>query len=55
VGEGSGGGVDFACLFEVRDEEKEDGDDDGDADPTDTTLLLLLLLPVARIVDVMVP
>ena len=53
MGEGSGGGVDFACLFEVRDEEKEDGDDDGDADPTDTTLLLLL--PVARIVDVMVP
>ena len=52
VGEGSGGGVDFACLFEVRDEEEEDGDAVEEAEPTDTTLLLLLF---ASMVDVMVP
>ena len=59
VREGSDGGVDFACLFEVRDQE-EDDDDDGDAveeaDPTDADpLLLLLLLLFASMVDVMVP
>jgi len=62
VREGSDGGVDFACLFEVRDQEEDDDDDDGDGDaveetdPTDTTLLLLLLLLLfASMVDVMVP